>query len=713
MLSPKGQIEFDEVVEGSVKEREKVRRLVNTGRWREAEKDPDRLKNFNQKQIDKVPPKGAESFTGDTIDLQSASFLTEGAHARCAIAYVEVNTPQSQEVGSGFMVSPRLFLTCQHVIKDADTARGTLITFDRELDEFGKHRPTTSYLLDPDTFALFSPDSELDYALVAVGNRNGGEIELDRFGCCILMNSPDRHVIGMKVNIIQHPRGWPKMIAIRNNLLTHRSSRTLLYETDTEQGSSGAPVFNDDWELVALHHWGEPYLQRFDEASNQVVVNVNEGVRISSIFDDLTGRLGSLTSSQRELLKEALTMGDRIKTDGKVKSLSPPRPQSSGSESGMVLPSRRGAAEFAIEDATKGVTTMQNQESTELKITIPVELTIRIGALGRGVSLSDDTRAVAPKELTRGAEALKIDKDYDNRGGYDRGFIAGFDLPLPQPNATLKKQVAPLRATEPNPDEGELKYEHFTLKLHKSKRIAMFTATNIDGEKYLEVNRKTGKVSGSEGETWYKDPRISESFFIDQSFYSAWSTYFDRGHLTRRTDPTWGDPAEAERANADTYHFTNCSPQHFRFNQTTDYWQGAERYILENGVLAADSGKHLCVFQGPLFDDTIDLWADDVQIPSSFFKVVVWKGVTGLKSVGLIVDQLQLLSEPRKNFGQPKDLAAVNVNQWRVSIAQIEKRSKLDFGPDVLNADTSKQAGQPNVGAEAGKLIGSLADILA
>jgi endonuclease G, mitochondrial len=45
-------------------------------------------------------------------------------------------------------------------------------------------------------------------------------------------------------------------------------------------------------------------------------------------------------------------------------------------------------------------------------------------------------------------------------------------------------------------------------------------------------------VSGAEGETWYKDPRISEAFFIDQTFYSGWSHYFDRGHLTRRTDPT-------------------------------------------------------------------------------------------------------------------------------------------------------------------------------
>jgi len=248
--------------------------------------------------------------------------------------------------------------------------------------------------------------------------------------------------------------------------------------------------------------------------------------------------------------------------------------------------------------------------------------------------------------------------------------------------------------------------------MNKSKRIAIFTATNIDGPTYLNVDRDTGLVREAEGETWFKDPRISASFFLDQTFYSAWSTYFDRGHLTRRTDPTWGSDEQAERANADTFHFTNCSPQHFRFNQSAKYWQGAERYVLENGVLAADSLKRISVFQGPIFDSKIDLWSDDVQIPSSFFKVIAWKGAHGLKSVGLVVDQLPLLSETRKNLGPPKDLPSVNVSQWRVAIPNIEKRSRLDFGQALRDADTIG-AGQPLVGGEAAKLIRSFNDILA
>jgi endonuclease G len=238
----------------------------------------------------------------------------------------------------------------------------------------------------------------------------------------------------------------------------------------------------------------------------------------------------------------------------------------------------------------------------------------------------------------------------------------------------------------------------------------VFTATNIDGERYLTVDRTTGQVNEAEGEVWFKDPRISASFFLDQTFYSAWSTYFDRGHLTRRTDPTWGTKEEAERANADTFHFTNCSPQHFRFNQSAVYWQGLERYVLENGVLANETKRALCVIQGPIFDDKIDLWADEVQIPSSFFKIVVWKSTTGTKAVGLVVDQSKLLSEPRHGIGAPQDLKTVDVNHWRESIASIEKKTLLDFGPVVRDADTISHPDQPAVG-EARQLITRLEDI--
>jgi endonuclease G, mitochondrial len=134
--------------------------------------------------------------------------------------------------------------------------------------------------------------------------------------------------------------------------------------------------------------------------------------------------------------------------------------------------------------------------------------------------------------------------------------------------------------------------------------------------------------------------------------------------------------------------------------------------VLEKGVLAADSRKRMCVYQGPIFDDKLDHRADDVQIPSSFYKVVVWKGAGGLKAVGLIVDQLLLLGETRKGVGQPKDDVPADVSQWRAAIPQIEKRTGLRFAEAIRDADTIDQSAQPAVGSESARPIRSIEDIL-
>jgi endonuclease G len=91
--------------------------------------------------------------------------------------------------------------------------------------------------------------------------------------------------------------------------------------------------------------------------------------------------------------------------------------------------------------------------------------------------------------------------------------------------------------------------------------------------------------------------------------------------------------------------------------------------------------------------------------------VIVWKGKGGLKSVGLVVDQLPLLSESRKSLGKPKDLPSVNVSHWRVSVASIEERTGLNFGTAVKDADTIKSGPQPSVG-EAIIAVKSFDDLL-
>lgn len=697
---------------GLLEEIKRVRALVRAGRPQQAETDPVRAVAYEVRAANKrgmaIDQTGGEAQQGSTLDWQPATFLVEGAVKRRAVA--KVDTPSME--ASGFMISPRLFMTNAHVVSDEAECRGTTITFDFEKTD-GGYLPTTSYQLAPETFFISSPGKGgLDYAIVAVGQKISGTGTLAEMGFCALSDSPDRHRIGMPANVIHHPVGSPKQITIRQNPVLARGADqiTLWYESDTEHGSSGSPVFNDDWDLIALHHYGFPFAELRAEDGERPV-HANEGIRISAIYRDLMRQMDGLAPDVRALLAEALFV-PKNETGTSQHVLRPRRVLNvSGSEA--------NPARISTNTRVESMNTM----SSRYTITVPLEISLGFGGmpLAAEAQVSDPPAAhigpVSGKVLLAraGAEGKKLDRDYSNRTGFDTNFISGQPLGLPKIGAALKPFVAPLRAQQDGSVGSVLNYEHFSVMLHGSFKMAIFTATNIDGETYINVDRTSGVAKdGGEGDTWYQDPRVSESFYLGKDWYASWSDYFDRGHLTRRTDPTWGDAATAERANLDTFHLTNCSPQHWRFNETTPYWQGVERYVLETGVLKTFGHQRIVVYQGPIFDEVNGLDAEGQLIPVEFWKVVVWVGAHGLRSVGLVVSQAGIADEVRKSNCKPKDVAFVNVNQWRVSIADIQTKTNLTFDPAIITADTFKQPQQPQVGESSVKvLIRSLEDFAA
>jgi endonuclease G, mitochondrial len=97
------------------------------------------------------------------------------------------------------------------------------------------------------------------------------------------------------VNIVGHPDARPKEIALRDNGLLNQLENFLHYKTDTEPGNSGSPVFNDQWEVVALHHAGVPGV-----GSEEWVAN--EGARVSKLLAWLHG--APLPPAQKAVLAE-------------------------------------------------------------------------------------------------------------------------------------------------------------------------------------------------------------------------------------------------------------------------------------------------------------------------------------------------------------------------------------------------------------------------
>jgi endonuclease G, mitochondrial len=225
--------------------------------------------------------------------------------------------------------------------------------------------------------------------------------------------------------------------------------------------------------------------------------------------------------------------------------------------------------------------------------------------------------------------------------GYQSSFL-GERVPLPKVTYELNEELANLK----NSNETELKYVHFSCIIHKRRMLPLFTAVNIKGEEFSPLKRGDDK--------WFYDDRMDDLFQLGEELYSNDENTFDRGHMVRRMDPAWGKDIDAKKADTDTFHFTNCTPQHANLNRKI--WQELERHVLENG---ASNGKvDISVFTGPVLRKNDKVFKNlikgkEVQIPVVFWKIIVWKKDTDKKlyAVGFMQSQWpwvkNKLREPR------------------------------------------------------------------
>ncbi|WP_030952356.1 serine protease [Streptomyces sp. NRRL S-481] len=276
-------------------------------------------------------PQANERVIDLSNELQAWSFLPRGVRAGATVARITLRR-DGRELphGTGFMVSPRLMMTNHHVLPDEDFARQCFAEFNAQVTV--DNVPDAAVRLEFDPGSFFAADRRLDFALVAVTPAQDGRPPGEIFGWNRLSVQLGKLVLGEKVNIIGHPDGRLKEIVLRDNAVLVRLDDFVHYRTDTRPGNSGSPVFNDQWEVVALHHSGVP--KRDDQGrvlrqdgrpwqpgdgDDAIDWVANEGVRISSVLRHLAGL--DLAPGRRALLAE---MGP---DSGLDQSVAAPAPQ--------------------------------------------------------------------------------------------------------------------------------------------------------------------------------------------------------------------------------------------------------------------------------------------------------------------------------------------------------------------------------------------------
>lgn len=514
-------------------------------------------------------------------DLLEINYLEKGIEASNAICRIQVRDIQGRSAGygTGFMVSPNLLMTNNHVLQNAELCRRSLAEFNFQDDVNFIPKESKVFPLDPDRF--YYTNQKLDFTLIAVRPIAVDDTNLSTFGCLKLIEQTGKALLGEYLTIIQHPGGGTKAISLRENRIMDIFDDFVHYLTDTQPGSSGSPAFNDQWQVIALHHKG---IEKRDDKGNilakdgtkwqpsmgddQILWEANEGIRISSICKDLQNYKVGLSAEKRTLLNQLLF------------------------------------------DST------------------------------------DDTSVISKMDVLELAVS-----DYDDREGYDPVFL-GKSVPLPQVSEDILKDCVTLK----DGSGIELKHTHFSLVMNKSRRLALYTAVNIDGTQSQSIQREKDK--------WYFDPRIEKEYQCGPELYA--NNDLDRGHLVRRLDPVWG--SLAKQANDDTFHFTNCSPQHKHLNQET--WANLEDYILKN---AGKYGLKVSVFTGPIFREDDIIYRGEYQIPAEFWKVVVL-----VKEDGNISATAYL--QTQKNLIRDLEFAYGEYQTYQVPVTKIEALTGLDYG---------------------------------
>ncbi len=321
----------------------------------------------------------------------------------------------------------------------------------------------------------------------------------------------------------------------------------------------------------------------------------------------------------------------------------------------------------------------------EASFTIPLTVSIRLGDTAHiSADISERQRRGRRDERPPRGKPF-WDPDYSTRQGYDPDFL-GRSAPMPKPRQPDEMLTVPGGGKE-------LKYHHFSLIMHRERRIAALSAANVDGsgEAKSPGNRPFGDytrdgLAGRSSDAWFLDERIDAGAQFAEVFFEKDRGSFDKGHVVRRDDVAWGDTyQEMRNANGDSFHVTNCAPQVAAFNRSTlgsDNWGDLEDLILEE----AEEEK-LQVFGGPVFkeDDPVFTGRDhagrvSVKIPHRYWKLIVARKGQKLQSFGFVLEQD--LKDVSFEFAVP--------SRWRrftVPVSEIEDLSNFEFSSAIRNGD--------------------------
>jgi hypothetical protein len=243
--------------------------------------------------------------------LNPAVWRTKLAEVESRVCRIKIMTNEGLINGTGFLVGPSVVLTNYHVMEPVilgekgETIVDELkalpsnveVVFDyKRLPDNTTFNKGVVYKLHADWLVHASPSSpldelppadHLDYALIRLAGAAGNDMigGIGAFGTprgwITIPEIPYEFNETSPVFIMQHPKGSPLKLAFLpgGGVAVNGNQTRVRHRVNTDSGSSGSPCFSQNWDLIALHHSGDP---DFDPDHKP---DYNEAIPIAAILD--------------------------------------------------------------------------------------------------------------------------------------------------------------------------------------------------------------------------------------------------------------------------------------------------------------------------------------------------------------------------------------------------------------------------------------------